>query len=51
MGRYSEKAVYVGFTAMCIFQRAEITSMAALFHDMTSVILGLGLFVEGIRLI
>ena len=51
MGRYTEKAAYIGFALMCIFQRVQMTAMAALFHDMTSVILALGIFVEGVRLI
>ena len=51
MGRYTEKAVYVGFTVMCIAQRTHYFVGAALFHDITSLVFGLGLFVEGIRLI
>mmetsp|Transcript_38066 Transcript_38066/g.49977 ORF Transcript_38066/g.49977 Transcript_38066/m.49977 type:complete len:103 (-) Transcript_38066:1317-1625(-) len=51
MGRYSEKLAYFGFFAMCLFKRLDQTALAALFHDTTSLLLGFGIFVEGIRLV
>ena len=50
MGRYSERAVYLGFGMMCLFQRLDMMAPAALCHDVTTLVLGFGLFVEGIRL-
>ena len=47
--RYTEIATYVGFSIMCIATRFEYITIAALFHDLTAVVFGLGIFVEGLR--
>lgn len=50
MGRFSEKAAYVGFFLMCISKRLNFDGWAAIWHDLSAVILGFGIFVEGARL-
>ena len=50
MGRFSEKAAYMGFFLMCISKRLDFEGWAAIWHDITAVVLGLGIFVEGARL-
>ena len=50
MGRYGEKATYVGFTAMCVCQRLFYLQAAAAMHDLTSLVLGFSVFIEGVRL-
>ena len=49
MVRFSERIVYAGFVCISVAQRAGFFFTAALCHDVTAVILGLGIFVEGVR--
>ena len=51
MGRYGEKLAYVGFAGMCVSQRIAYVQPAAFLHDLTSVVMGLSIFIEGVRLV
>ena len=50
-GRYTEIISYVGFSVMCIAMHLDNVFIAALCHDLTALIFGLGIFVEGLRMI
>ena len=49
MARYTERLTYLGFTAMCLCQRFDLTIPAAFLHDFTCLILAFGCFIEGVR--
>ena len=49
--RYTEVISYIGFSLMCVAMYFDDVIIAATFHDITALIFGIGIFVEGMRLI